>query len=309
MCDKKFLTYDEQLKLLEQKGLIIEDKDRAICLLKEHSYFDLINGYKYPFKNKYGNYKRNTTFENIHLLYCFDDEIRIALIRAIMEVEIHIKSLLSYAFCEEFGSEEEQYLNRNNYDCSDDSVFNKFIETINNSLENNGSYSYIKHQREKYGNIPLWVLVKALTFGTISKMYSIQKPHIKKQISEEFVGINEKDLEDILAVLTKFRNVCVHNERLFDHKYYKRSITDTKIHEKLGIDKRNGQYVRGKSDLFAVVIGLKYLLPKESFDIFIDEIENAIKKLTTRTHQIQKAQLCKYMGFPDNWFDIKEMEK
>ncbi len=54
MSEKKFFSYDEQLNLLERKGLEIPDRDEAIRLLKEHSYFDLINGYKYPFKKRAG---------------------------------------------------------------------------------------------------------------------------------------------------------------------------------------------------------------------------------------------------------------
>ncbi len=58
MDDKKFMTYDEQIAFLEgEKKLIINDKDVARSLLKRHSYFALINGYKHPFKDKTGLYK------------------------------------------------------------------------------------------------------------------------------------------------------------------------------------------------------------------------------------------------------------
>ena len=49
MC-KPFLTYDQQIDKLIKKGLTVNDKDHAIELLKNNSYFSLISGYKEPFK-------------------------------------------------------------------------------------------------------------------------------------------------------------------------------------------------------------------------------------------------------------------
>lgn len=45
--NKPFLSYQEQInKLRNDKKLQIDDEDYAIHLLKKHSYFALISGYK-----------------------------------------------------------------------------------------------------------------------------------------------------------------------------------------------------------------------------------------------------------------------
>ena len=55
---KPFMTYEQLIhKLKDEKKLEINDTDYAIKLLKEHSYFALISGYKGPFKQKDGTYK------------------------------------------------------------------------------------------------------------------------------------------------------------------------------------------------------------------------------------------------------------
>ena len=64
----------------------------------------------------------------------------------------------------------------------------------------------------------------------------------------------------MLDLLARVRNVCAHNERLYDYKYRKGTIDDTKIHFNLDIKKEKGQYKKGKNDLFAVVIVFRYLL-------------------------------------------------
>ena len=72
------------------------------------------------------------------------------------------------------------------------------------------------------------------------------------------------------------------------------------------IRKSNVQYVKGKQDLFAVIIVLKYLLSQDEFSQFIDDIEHALKVLFNSTRQLQETQMYKYMGFPANWLDIKD---
>lgn len=309
---KSFKSYDQQVDfLIDEKGLIISNRLKAIELLKKHSYFDLINGYKYPFKSKDGKYKKNTSIEDIYYLYCFDDKIRYSLMKCLMEVEIHIKSLLSYSFCEIFGENQQKYLDATNYNYIGNhnlqNGINKLIQILNETLNDYKSFKYIKHQKITYNNVPLWVISKAMTFGNISKMYSFQKPEIQSKISKEFIGISEGDLVSFLDLLSRFRNVCAHNERLFDYKYLKRNISDTEIHKILKIDKKNNEFTKGKSDLFAVIISLKYLLSDESFDNLVTEIENSIEDLFLKTKQIQRLQLYKYMGFPENWKDIKNI--
>lgn len=39
-------------------------------------------------------------------------------------------------------------------------------------LQSLTDYHYINHAQRKYGNVPLWVLTNALTFGNISKVYA-----------------------------------------------------------------------------------------------------------------------------------------
>lgn len=108
MCttnDKPFLTYEQQLQKLTTKGLTINDYGKAMDLLKKHSYFALISGYKSPFKSKTGMYKINTSLDDIYSLYIFDDTLRTIILRNILKVEKHIKSLISYSFCETYGED------------------------------------------------------------------------------------------------------------------------------------------------------------------------------------------------------------
>lgn len=266
---------------------------------------------KEPFKGKDGNYKLHTSIEDIFALYQFDDSLRTLLFRYILKIEKHVKSLMSYSFCETNGEDQQYYLNATKYDYSVDSQedINELITRLTKITNDPKNYPYIRHQKKKYGNIPLWVLIKALTLGTVSKMYSFWPQNIQCKVSKEFEYVNESMLVRMLDLLARVRNVCAHNERLYDYRYRKGTIDDTHIHKCLKIEKNGHQYKKGKNDLFAVIIVLKYLLNDSEFRQMSNELEKIIEELLKNTRMIQKNQLYKYMGFPQNWLEIQNIDK
>ncbi|MBO7253887.1 MAG: Abi family protein, partial [Clostridia bacterium] len=130
----------------------------------------------------------------------------------------------------------------------------------------------------------------------------------KVKISKNFEKVNEKQLEQHLSVITKFRNVCAHNERLYSYKT-KNDIPSTDIHKKLGIQKNGSQYVFGKHDLFSVVISFRYLLSDEDFKKFKSSLSRILKRYVDSTNAMTETDLYKYMGFPINWKKISTYKK
>lgn len=110
-------------------------------------------------------------------------------------------------------------------------------------------------------------------------------------------------MEQILSVLTKFRNACAHGERLFSHAV-KDDIPDLPLHTKLQIAKRGNQYIQGKRDLFAVVIALRYLLSSDEFKDFKKSIAKQIADFSTECDILEEEKLLQLMGFPLNWKKI-----
>lgn len=306
---KPFTTYDEQIEILEGKGLLIPNKEEAVHLLKKYSYFGLISGYKHPFKNRDKKYKLRTTINDIYALYKFDMELRELYLRYILLIENNVKSLISYYFCAEYGESENAYLNANNYNytLNNQDQINTLISKLKDAKMDCQNHPYIKHQQECYANVPLWALIKTITLGTVSKLYSYLKSHAQTQISKEYTDVNEIELARMLDLLSRYRNVCAHNERLFDYKSGKRGIRDTKIHAELNLKRKNGRYIQGKQDLFAIVIVFKLLLDKADFDEFYQKMDILIKNLLNNTRIIEKTQILKLMGFPNNWEQIKGM--
>lgn len=305
MNRKRFLTYDEQISFLsEQKQLIIEDQEYAKRILFQTGYFALVNGYKRIFKNPQTNkFQVGVRFEDVYGMYCFDRNLRSILLKYILICEQTIKSSLSYHFCQIYGEDQKAYLNPINYLQSENHsrIIKKLIQKMSAQLNENSSYYYIRHYVKRYQSVPFWVLVNTLTLGQVSKMYSCQKSRVKIQICKDFGEIRENELERMLSIMTKFRNVCAHNDRLFNFKTQD-ALPDLLIHQMLQIPKRLGRYCCGKEDLFAQVIILKMLLQEKDFEWFYTELKQCFQR-----HSVYETILYQ-MGFPENWKEIANIK-
>lgn len=305
MNRKRFLTYDEQISFLsEQKQLIIEDQEYAKRILFQTGYFALVNGYKRIFKNPQTNkFQVGVRFEDVYGMYCFDRNLRSILLKYILICEQTIKSSLSYHFCQIYGEDQKAYLNPINYLQSENHsrIIKKLIQKMSAQLNENSSYYYIRHYVKRYQSVPFWVLVNTLTLGQVSKMYSCQKSRVKIQICKDFGEIRENELERMLSIMTKFRNVCAHNDRLFNFKTQD-ALPDLLIHQMLQIPRRLGRYCCGKEDLFAQVIILKMLLQEEDFEWFYTELKQWFQR-----HSVYETILYQ-MGFPENWKEIANIK-
>lgn len=317
MSDKPFRTYEELIvKLRDEKKLVIEKEDevRVIGLLKKYSYFSMISGYKALLKQADGTYMPNTRIDDILALYEFDDALRDEFFHAIQIVEKNVKSLLSYSFVARYGDNQAAYLSPASYDekvgtknaGKRKTEIRKLVSTLFSIVIPPSDHKYIQHQWDKHGNVPLWVAVKALTLGNVSKMYSLCESSVQSDVAKEFSAVSSEDLVGMLDMLTRVRNVCAHNERLYDFSVIdKRAIPNFPVHAALGIAKsKAGLYKQGKTDLFAALICLKYLLDTDDFARMCTNIASALTRLCSETKKIPPNKILSCMGCPMNWLDI-----
>ncbi|MBE5833365.1 MAG: Abi family protein [Butyrivibrio sp.] len=309
---KPFLTYTQQIQHLStNKGLIIKDVQAAEKSLEKISYYALIGGYKDLFYDRMSRtYKKGTTFDDVLVLYNFDDALRDLVFKYIRIIEQEMRSLISYHFCDAYSNIQSAYLNPANYYNTKHSKASipKLLKILSYTANTDTEHEYIVYQRKTYGNVPLYALMKTLTLGQTSKMYSLLSPSLKSRISQHFPGVNQLELSMHLRLLTHFRNVCAHNERLFSYKD-RYDIPDTVLHQKLGIPMRGQQYILGKKDLFSVVISFRYLLSNEDFIAFKKSLSALIAKTDKSSPVLSEKILLDSMGFPPNWKMITRYKK
>lgn len=302
-----FMTYDQQLsKLSSEKELTIINADYAKQMLEKISYYSLIGGYKSLFKNpSTGKYKYGTTFEEIISFYYFDEELRTLFLKFILHIERHMKSMFSYYFCEKYGENQHEYLNPANYglNAKNQKEIIRLTDSLKNTINISSRYSYITHHINTYNNVPLWVIMNALTFGQVSKMYQYATSDIRTRISKNYPHLSEKQLHQMITIIAKCRNVCAHGERLYSFNTTD-TIPDMTLHSQMAIIKKKGQYSMGKHDLFSIVIALRYLLENEEFKSFKTQLIHQINSILKSCSHISEQQLLEQMGFPQNWKSI-----
>jgi abortive infection bacteriophage resistance protein len=94
---KKVISFDKQIKLLKERGLIIENPDFTKEYLRNISDFRL-QGFWWEFQIDKENhkFKEGTTFKNIIDLYNFDRKFRLIIFDALERIEIALRTKLVY---------------------------------------------------------------------------------------------------------------------------------------------------------------------------------------------------------------------
>jgi len=160
---KSFFTYEKQIALLKTKGLSIPDEAYAKDILSRIGYYPLICGYKHPFKNNTTkDYSDGVSFNDIVALYTFDANLRNLFLSQLLKVERAIKSQLAYCFCDQYGEAQSAYLLAQNYVGNSHAV-QKLVGILHKLATQSTDYPYINHHQTKYHNVPLWVLINAVT--------------------------------------------------------------------------------------------------------------------------------------------------
>ncbi len=307
--DKKFKTLQEQVDILESKGLLIEDRDECIDILLRENYF-FINGYRHLLMKspQDRNFVVGSTFRELYSIFLFDRYLRNIIFKNLLIVENNMKSIISYQLSKKYGYREKDYLNAKNF--TNDPDKSRRVKDLINKMKrqirvNGQQHTATMHYITNYGYIPLWVLVKLLSFGVISDLFTVLKPEDKVGIADIY-DVEVSQLEDFLPILANYRNLCAHEDILYDHRTDK-SIDNNIYHEKLGILQMDDEYIYGKNDIFAVVIILKYLLTDAEFRLMMREIDYEIGKLSGVIKSIPLAKILDRIGFPENYMELINM--
>ena len=307
--DKKFKTLQEQVDILESKGLLIEDRDECIDILLRENYF-FINGYRHLLMKspQDRNFVVGSTFRELYSIFLFDRYLRNIIFKNLLIVENNMKSIISYQLSKKYGYREKDYLNAKNF--TNDPDKSRRVKDLINKMKrqirvNGQQHTATMHYITNYGYIPLWVLVKLLSFGVISDLFTVLKPEDKVGIADIY-DVEVSQLEDFLPILANYRNLCAHEDILYDHRTQK-IIGDTRYHDGLDIPTTDGEYIYGKDDLFALIIILKQLLRPEEFRLLINELSYEIDILCGKLKVINIGKVLDTMGFPRNFREILDL--
>ena len=128
--------------------------------------------------------------------------MRELLLKYILKIERHLRSMLSYYFSEKHGachfslSQQEELFKQS---AKSRRTLSRLIGTLEKLANESCDYPYINHQRQVHKNVPLWVLINGMSFGDLSQnSYPLVTPDIRAKVSQNFDMVNEKELGSVL---------------------------------------------------------------------------------------------------------------
>ena len=312
MIDKQFKNLEEQIEILKYKGMTINDEEYAKKILLRENYF-FLSGYRYPLMKSMTDkhFLEGVTFEEMYSLFLFDRAIRNVFFKYLLVIENNLKSIFSYQLSKKYGYKEKYYLRSKNFtnDKSKQRQVNDLIRKMKRQIRVNGSqHTATAHYMSNYGYVPLWILVKVLSFGIVGELFSIMKYDDQVAICKIY-DIPVDEFSNYLPILSNYRNTCAHEDILYENRTQKK-IKGTIYHKLLNIEKNeDGEYVKGTNDLFSLLIIMKRMLTYDEFKDLSLELDKRIENLEYNLHSIKIEKILDRMGFPSNYMQLANIER
>lgn len=324
IIEKPFLNIDLQIQKLIDRGLIINSVEDARRILLKTTYYDIVNGYKDIFleaktsTEDEDRFLPNTKFNDLLFLYKLDKSIRNLIFNSVLEVECNFYSALSYCISEKYGEKQEVYLCKDNYKAGKFQSYNRKTERENllrkiDKKIKDAEEQPLKYYVLKYGNVPPWILVKALTFGELLVLYKLSASDVKDNVFKILLGSNPtaEDKEFFvksLELFNKFRNRAAHGGRMYNYKTNIEIPYREWLFDILAITKEQYNSGVGKSDNGAFLLALMNFYKNESSPVheYIVYLNFEIKKYIEQ-QPFHATSIFQYLGIPFD-FDDKYIE-
>ncbi|KIA88496.1 Abi family protein [Kaistella jeonii] len=277
----------EHIKLLRERGLIIDDEHRAEKYLDSIGYYRL-TGYMFHLQDKNDNNKfvTNSNYDEIINLYKFDKALRGIISEYIERIEVCVRAKLSNKYSIKYGFywylDQNLFADHRSHEIIINEIFNAFSDPKERFLI---SFKR-KYSGEKYP--PSNMALEILSFGKLARLYSaLKNEEIKNEIANEFKQVSSI-LSGYLIYINNVRNICA--SRLWNKK-----VTA----DRPAIPSRKKYNFKGNipDDFNTTVYGIVSIIHR------LLEPFNPSNKFTQRIAKLIKEYKVnpELMGFPSDW--------
>jgi abortive infection bacteriophage resistance protein len=207
-------SIEDQINLLQKRGLIIEDLDKAKETLLDIGYYRLGFYWHHFYNSKKEEFAENVNFKDITDLYYFDTELRFLLTQYLTRIEINFRTKVVYYISNKYKNSPTWFVDPKVID-------NQFIKDFDNHYnEDFKRINVIKNHHKKYINdkyAPAWKTLEYFTFGTVFKIFeSLNEDNIKERISNCYDMYDIYKFMNFMKNIIFLRNICAHGGVLYD---------------------------------------------------------------------------------------------
>jgi len=194
---KNWKSIDDQLGLLKSRGMAISEPIRAKKALERFGYYRL-SGYWYPFKQAdddgtiLDQFIPDTHMSDAVDLYVFDKRF------GRRDACAHLKPHLL----------QQKFVMNGRY--------KRWEERYRSFETRSGKSAFVKHNKQAYGELPIWVAVQILDFGALSHLFEMLPMDIQTKIAGKYGILNGKFMIQWMRSFSQVRNASAHHERLWN---------------------------------------------------------------------------------------------
>ncbi len=214
--DKVYKSPEELVKLMTQRGLLVNDVAKAQRYVECIGYYRL-SAYMYPFlqvpKTQH-QFKACASFDKVMNLYRFDKKLRILIFNEIEKIEIAVTEAIMNITVDSTG---DIFWLTNSVHFRDQNIFNNSLTLLAREYLHS-TEDFIEHFKNTYLEPypPAWILGELLPMGNVNMYYrNLKDKSIKKKIAKRFF-LHAPVFESWLSVLTLTRNSCCHHSRVWN---------------------------------------------------------------------------------------------
>lgn len=296
LYNKPFKTIDEQIKLLQSRGLIIYSEDFARKALSSVSYYDLINGYQEAMMDK-GRFKPGISLEYLFAFHIFDKDFQNVIFKNSILIENIFKTKIAYVLAQNLGVDIDEYL--------DDKEYLPFFKTLVffklkkefykiYMWEDRKTHTWLpkkpdniqqptRHYVEHHNHIPPWIIMRNLSFSNSITLYRLIKAKHKDMISDLLLPItamtpSQKSnfLVAAISLIREFRNQAAHNLKFVTHVSALNRLPTSETNS-ITQNKAITSSGRKLNDIYACIIAMTILLEtKELRTRFLTDLLSVI---------------------------------
>lgn len=306
---KPFKTHNQMLKILRDRGVVIKDGSKAKRILERENYYCIINGYKDLFLVDRNitpdSYRQGTEFDEIFQLFSLDRELKNLFMSELIKIESVMKSMVAYHFHNRHR-EKNSFLAFENFTQNSNNTREvlSVIASLSNKISRQKNNA-VTHYIEKYQHCPLWVLVNFLTFGEVSKLYKVCENRVRVELAKEIskhyenqykinVHISAEMLDECLGTFVMYRNVCAHDERLYN---YRGNFREGALNRVLSTN------LLSRKDLFSILILIKLFIKKSDYKIFVKKYKTIFDKYDNKFKTINIQDIKSICGYDTSWIN------
>lgn len=241
---KPWLSFEDQLKQLESRGLCVDDTRTALGYLERLGYYRL-SGYWYSLRQidedaaqclgkpqRQDIFVPGSRFEHVVQLYVFDKKLRLLAMDALERIEMALRVDVAHLLGKRspMAHEDSRSFHGNfakkiiSYGPNGGKTEHQvWLGKYRSLLHRARKEALVSHCMQQYGKLPIWVSIEIWDFGLLSKLFSGMKYHDKNEIAKIYGVPDGVTFSKWLRSLNFIRNVSAHHSRLWNINVVERS--------------------------------------------------------------------------------------